>query len=173
MLIRYCPFSPSACAWGSVTDESADNDDGLVVCDLMLRCNRVCCRCGVFSSPECAASPSEESSTQVVSSRVTLNVRMVAVSSDLSSVELVCCAGVFIVGEGGEGGVWVIGGAVLFSSSRIEYRFCFLEPIGSWVSLLGICDVVRFMPLVTVFQWSEEPSVSVASVDLQVVPFCP
>ena len=173
MFIRYCPFSPSACAWGSVTDESADNDDGLVVCDLMLRCNRVCCRCGVFSSPECAASPSEESSTQVGSSLETLIVLVVGSSSGGSSVMLVCCVEELMVGEGGEGGVWVIGGAVLFSSSRIEYRFCFLEPIGSWVSLLGICDVVRFMPLVTVFQWSEEPSVSVDSADLQVVPFCP
>ena len=103
--IRYCPFSPSECACGSNTDERADNDDGLVVCDLMLRCNRVCCRCDGFSSPECAASPSEESSTQVGSSLVTLSVLVVDSSSCVSSVMLVCCVGVLMVGEGGGGEV--------------------------------------------------------------------
>ena len=90
---------------GSDTDERADKDDGLVVCVLMSLCDRVCCICDGFSSPECAASPSEESSIQVGSSLVTLNFIMVDGSYGVASVALVCCVGVLMVGEGGGGEV--------------------------------------------------------------------
>ncbi len=76
-----------------------------MICVLMSRCERVCWRCGGFSSPEWVASPSEESSTQVGSSLVTLNFIMVDGSSGVASVALVCCVEVLMVGEGGEGEV--------------------------------------------------------------------
>ena len=76
-----------------------------MVCVLMSRCDRVCWRCDGFSSPEWAASPSEESSTQVGSSLETLIVLVVGSSSGGSSVMLVCCVEELMVGEGGEGEV--------------------------------------------------------------------
>ncbi len=59
--------------WGSDRDDRAEDDDGLVVCVLISLCGGCCTECADCSFPECADSPSEELSTQSVSSLVTLN----------------------------------------------------------------------------------------------------
>ena len=66
-LTRYWPFSPSKCACGSDNEDIMEDPEGLAVVHLGYCCGVTCGSVGDFSSPECAASPSDSSSICAVS----------------------------------------------------------------------------------------------------------